>query len=221
MLLSSLPTHHAILVTTNDRIVVSTDLWNELKGLSPIHRYFNQTVLNIETAREIISWAKTSYNDERVGIISFHTAGIPAQNALLKILEEPPSNTRFILITSNKSHLIDTVISRVLLHEEKENLNIHKDAELFLSTNPTMRIKLPYIVKLLEKKDEEDRKDREAVRQFILNLAELLSQKKRRGDSLQNNHITETIAIASFASDPSASGKALLEYLSLLLPQMK
>ena len=33
-------------------------------------------------------------------------------NALLKILEEPPSNTFFILITSNKEKIIDTILSR-------------------------------------------------------------------------------------------------------------
>ncbi|MEN9338018.1 MAG: hypothetical protein RIQ41_332, partial [Candidatus Parcubacteria bacterium] len=34
-------------------------------------------------------------------------------------------------------------------------------------------------------------------------------------------YITETLEIASYASDPSASGKALLEYLALLLPVIK
>tara|TARA_Y100001968_G_scaffold209477_1_gene192585 strand:- start:7286 stop:8362 length:1077 start_codon:yes stop_codon:yes gene_type:complete len=33
-------------------------------------------------------------------------------NALLKILEEPPKNTFFILITSNKDKILDTIISR-------------------------------------------------------------------------------------------------------------
>lgn len=210
-------------MTTGSRVEMSTNLWNELKRLSPVHRYFNQTVLDIETARQIISWAKSSYNDERVAIVSFHTAGIPAQNALLKILEEPPQNTRFILVTSNKSHLIDTVLSRVQLHEEKEYSKIHKDTELFLNTAPAMRMKLPYILGLLEKKDEEDRKDREAVREFILSLATVLTEKKKvnrdRSQSVYNHHITEILNTASFAADPSASGKALIEYLSLLLPQ--
>lgn len=222
MLLSSLPRHHAILVTTANRVETSTDLWNELKKLSPAHKYFNQTVLDIETARQIISWAKSSYNDERVAIISFHTVGIPAQNALLKILEEPPQNTRFILITSNKSHLIDTVLSRVQLHEEKEYSKTYKDAKLFLATTPGMRMKLPYIMELLEKKDEEDRKDREAIREFILSLVTILREKKTKkgdGQSRHNHHITEILSAASFAADPSASGKALIEYLSLLLPQ--
>lgn len=219
MLFSSLPRHHAVLITTSSRESTSTSLWSEVTKLSPVHRYFNQTVLDIETARQIISWAKSSYNDERVGVISFHTAGIPAQNALLKILEEPPQNTRFILVTSNKSNLMDTVLSRVQLHEEKEESKIHTDAQLFLSTSPSLRMKLSCIVELLEKKDEGDRKDRESVREFILSLATVLSQNKKM--STDTNHIREILAMASYAADPSASGKALLEYLSLLLPQTK
>ncbi len=38
-----------------------------------------------------------------------------AQNALLKVLEEPPKNVIFILITENASMMLDTVISRCVL----------------------------------------------------------------------------------------------------------
>jgi DNA polymerase III, delta subunit len=217
MLLSSLPMHHAVLVLTNDRATSSAGLWDEIRTLSPAHKYFDQTVLDIETSREIISWAKNSYNDERIGIISFHTAGIPAQNALLKILEEPPLKTRFILITSNKDNLIETVLSRVQIHKNTNLIENHENAEIFLKTPPSLRMKLPYIVELLEKKDEGGRKDRESVREFILSLTKILSKKK--GGIQDNSYVKEILTMASFASDPSASGKALLEYLSLLLPQ--
>ncbi len=216
MTFSSLSRHHAVLITSSTRANSSEALWTEIVALSPAHRYFNQTVLDIETAREIISWAKTPYEGERVGLISFHTAGVPAQNALLKILEEPPHNTRFILLTSNISNLLPTVISRLDIHPSsvdslKETLN--SEAVLFLNTRPTDRMKLPFVVALLEKKDEADRKDRESVREFILSLLPLLPREKN------NSYIIEVLETSSYASDPSASGKALIEYLSLLLPQ--
>lgn len=40
------------------------------------------------------------------------TGSMAAANALLKILEEPPENTLFILVTDQKEKLIDTIISR-------------------------------------------------------------------------------------------------------------
>ncbi len=38
-----------------------------------------------------------------------------AQNALLKVLEEPPQNVIFILLTPSKTMLLDTIISRCVL----------------------------------------------------------------------------------------------------------
>jgi len=61
-----------------------------------------------------------------------------AQNRLLKVIEEPPKNKAFILITESKSALLDTIQSRLpvtVLHDAKEeapftldlqNLNLAK-----------------------------------------------------------------------------------------------
>lgn len=218
MNINELPIHHAILITHSNRHEVASTFWNELKEQSLAHRFFDTTVLDIETARTIISWAKSSYDENRVGLISFHTIGIPAQNALLKILEEPNEKTRFILVTSNKDSLIDTVLSRVRHHDVAEDTftNTSKSAKEFASTKPTERIKLAFISSLLSQTDEEGRKDREAVRTFILSLVEVYSR-----HSQGQKYVPEMLEMASYASDPSSSGKALLEYLSLLLPQIK
>jgi hypothetical protein len=217
MKLSDLPQHHAVLVVHSLREEVGSGLWNELQVLSPVHRFFNQTVLDIDTARSIIHWSNIPYNDEKIALISFHTAGIPAQNAMLKVLEEPRVGVRFILLTSNKANLIGTVLSRVHhIDERKEDGKISPHAKEFLHTPHAARMKLPFIVELLARVDEEGRKDREGVRAFILSLSEALSKEK-----VEARYIQETLEVASYASDPSASGKALLEYLALLLPQTK
>jgi hypothetical protein len=218
MKFSELPLHHAVLITHPERDAYSAALWEEISALSPAHRLFNQTVLDIETARKIISWAQTPYNDERIALVSFHTAGVPAQNAMLKILEEPRPGTRFVLLTSNSSDLIDTVLSRVR-HvrgvENKKDIQL-SHAEEFLRTSHAFRMNLSFVADVLARLDEEGRKDREAVRGFILCLVTALSEAKA-----EPRFIAEALEIASYASDPSASGKALLEYLSLLLPQAK
>ncbi len=217
MKLSDLPQHHAVLVVHAQREEVGTSLWNELQALSPAHRFFNQTVLDIDTARSVIHWSNTPYNDEKIALISFHTAGIPAQNAMLKVLEEPRVGVRFILLTSNKANLIGTVLSRVHhVDERNKDREISVDAQEFLHTPHTARMKLPFIIELLARVDEEGRKDREGVRAFILSLSEALSKQK-----VEARYIKESLEVASYASDPSASGKALIEYLALLLPQIK
>lgn len=220
MKLSDLSKHHAVLIVDNEREATSLLLWNELQALSRAHRFFNQTVLDIDTARKIISWANTPYNEEKIALISFHTSGIPAQNSMLKILEEPRGGVRFILVTSNKDNLIDTVISRLQVfktNNEERLTNNENSIKTFLETNPTVRMKLPFITELLSRVDEEDRKDKESVMKFILQIAEFLGNQK----NIKPKYTEETLQMASYASDPSVSGKALLEYLSLLLPQVK
>ena len=219
MKFSDLPKHHAILMEESEREAVGLALWNELRTLSPVNRFFDQTVLDIETARSLITWGQTPYNDEKVALVSFSTATLPAQNAMLKILEEPVKGVRFILLTSNSSSLLPTVLSRVYemrMKHEEPGIKHEVFAEEFLNTPHALRIKLPYIVNLLSLVDEEGRKDRESIRAFILSLAEVL-----RNNQSSSHYISETLQVASYASDPSASGKALIEYMSLLLPQVK
>ena len=66
--------------------------------------------------------------------------GIPGQNALLKILEEPPSYGVFLLLTDNPEKLLPTVRSRCVelkLRALPENLlSLVKDANLLMLTRP-------------------------------------------------------------------------------------
>lgn len=217
MKVSELPQHHAILLVHSNRVSLAESLFDELKKESFVHRFFNQTVLDIETARAIISWAQSASFENRTAVISFHTVGHEAQNALLKMLEEPQNGVRFILVTSNKASLIDTVLSRVHhVHLEDRSATMSAHVLEFLKTKNTARMKLPFITELLTRVDEEDRKDREGVREFILTLSSVLSKQK-----YESRYILKTLDVASYAALPSASGKALLEYLALLLPQGK
>lgn len=68
--------------------------------------------------------------DKKVFILeNAHTMGVEGQNAILKILEEPPSYVSFILLCSSKSGFLPTVLSRATVFtigeakadEESEN----------------------------------------------------------------------------------------------------
>jgi hypothetical protein len=214
MRLENLPKHHAVLVVSQNRLTLQSSLWHELEKGSLSNRLFAPTVLDINTAREIIAWANTPHTGDKVAIISFHTASIPAQNAMLKILEEPPEGVRFVVITSNREHLLDTVLSRLHILSNQPLILSLQYAEEFLKTSPTKRMKLPFVEELLSRVDEEDRKDREAVRGFILSLSQVVSTKK----PVQYKELEELLECASYAGDSSSSGKAIIEYVSLRLP---
>ena len=52
-----------------------------------------------------------------------------AQNKLLKILEEPPAKTHFVLITPSKAALLPTVRSRLII-EESERRDMREETKL-------------------------------------------------------------------------------------------
>lgn len=71
---------------------------------------------HIESIRQIRSRLYTAPNEGRATIYILadaHNMTQQAQNALLKILEEPPKGTFFILTAQNREHLLETILSRV------------------------------------------------------------------------------------------------------------
>jgi DNA polymerase-3 subunit delta' len=73
----------------------------------------------IEDAKEVISEAYKSESQTKTLILGAKSFTIPAQNSLLKILEEPPPNIAFILLAPNKSTFLPTVRSRLSITQER------------------------------------------------------------------------------------------------------
>lgn len=72
--------------------------------------------IKIEAIRNLIDevYLKPTYSNRKVIIIDdADKMNTNAQNALLKVLEEPPIYATLILITSNKDKIIKTILSRV------------------------------------------------------------------------------------------------------------
>lgn len=72
--------------------------------------------IKIEEVRNLIDevYLKPTYSKRKVIIIDdADKMNMNAQNALLKVLEEPPVYATLILITSNKDKIIKTILSRV------------------------------------------------------------------------------------------------------------
>lgn len=67
----------------------------------------------IRTALESITLSPVAAPRKVIVIEHAHTITIPAQQSLLKILEEPPSHVQFILATSKPAALLPTIQSRV------------------------------------------------------------------------------------------------------------
>ncbi len=82
----------------------------------------------VDIVREIRAKAYVVPNeaDRKVFILeNSHTMGVEGQNAILKILEEPPAYVNFILLCSSKSGFLQTVLSRSTVY----NLGLLSSAE--------------------------------------------------------------------------------------------
>jgi DNA polymerase III subunit delta' len=89
------------------------------KNLLPLRCVlFIREDFKIEDAKDVISEAYKSEAQTKTLILGAKSFTIPAQNALLKILEEPPPNIAFILLAPNKSTFLPTVRSRLSLTQE-------------------------------------------------------------------------------------------------------
>ncbi len=67
---------------------------------------------HIRSLYKILASSPKGDKYKTIFLLNCHTMSIPAQNALLKSLEEHPSYIRFILHTNNLNSLLDTIISR-------------------------------------------------------------------------------------------------------------
>lgn len=84
--------------------------------------------VNVDAIREIRASANIKPNEaeRKVYILAdAQNMTVQAQNALLKVLEEPPKGVMFILTCDNHSRLLETIVSRVtMLRIENPPINI-------------------------------------------------------------------------------------------------
>ncbi len=83
--------------------------------------------IGIEEVRQIqhfLSRKPTQSDHNLVIIHQAHLLTIPAQNALLKTLEEPPGQSQIYLITDFADQLLPTVLSRVQIIDRKTEIKI-------------------------------------------------------------------------------------------------
>lgn len=73
----------------------------------------------IDNAKEIIAQAYIAEYSQKVVAIFALKFGVEFQNALLKILEEPPKNIIFVIVSPAKNLLLPTVRSRLMLQTRK------------------------------------------------------------------------------------------------------
>ncbi len=88
----------------------------ETNDEAPKKKTAKKSQISVAQIRQLIDYLSLSshqVNSRRVVLISpAETLNLASANALLKILEEPPINTIFLLVTSKPQRLLATIVSR-------------------------------------------------------------------------------------------------------------
>jgi len=99
---------------------------------SKLTKLYECDEFKVDDAKAVMKEAYIAEEKVKHLIIVATTYRIEAQNALLKLLEEPPRNIELIIITESKSTLLPTVRSRLKIISETKAV-AHKELDLKLA----------------------------------------------------------------------------------------
>lgn len=150
--------------TNYSHILIATEIETESKNyiekLKPARVVsFLEDDFKLEHAKSVIAEAYLSESNLKYIVLAANSFNIVSQNSLLKLLEEPPKNIRFIIISPSKSTLLPTIRSRLPIIQGKKskstlavNLSLSKVdyLELFGFLKENARIKKNEAKLLLE-----------------------------------------------------------------------
>ncbi len=171
--------------------------------------------LLIDHAREIKDFQSESasaINKKKIIILKTLGFSYQAQNALLKVFEEPRPGVVIFLIMPDSTKLYPTLRSRLLgtVGEYAPHESLKKDAKVFL--NGTIKIRLDFLKKFL------DVESKPILKEKAVNFLNQLEEELSKRDSLADKDRVKDIYLAKkYIGDQGSSPKILLEHLAVVL----
>ncbi len=213
-----LPNHHAIF--SSGDIGMSMEFFKEglkERGIevmgNPDVLFLHHDNFGIDESRELyqISLSAPLQEDKKIIALSFKKISREAENALLKLFEDPNPRSEFLIASSNFDSLLPTLRSRLfLINREGEKSKNESGIKKFLA--------LPIGEKLketdkIQKAYKDSEGDKGVIRDFLLALhSELEKEPVKNADALR-----ASARSLSYIDDPSSSIKILLESVVLAL----
>ncbi len=173
--------HHAYALE-GDRKTAISNLYNffendlKIETKANLDFYFNEfESFGIDNGRELQAQAsrKAVLGNMQIFVIAFSSITSEAQNALLKLFEEPAEGVHFFIITGSSEIFLPTLKSRFQIIKLKSILDANKAlADDFVKASKGSRIKL--LQDIIENKDKQQALD------FLNDLESALYQNKSR-----------------------------------------
>jgi hypothetical protein len=219
--------HHAYVVAGQRESLVPLllDMFLNKFGIvingNPDFSVFHFEALGIDESRKIkeMQSMKSLGASKRIFIISTNGITVQAQNAMLKMFEEPTENTHFFIIVPSTSFFIETLLSRMVVLESEVSSFCHsrEDGNPVLNSKTFLKSTYPERLKMVEKflKAFKDNKEGKSVANNFFSEVEVILAKdlKKNREALE-----KLLEIKKYVFDTSSSLKILLETLALVLP---
>lgn len=199
-------THHAYVYEG------SLGAFEELKAsLSPyLAQKFDR--FGVDDARELIARAALKPVGQAVFLVAFSSTTSEAQQALLKLLEEPQSGVSFVFLVPYGT-LLPTVRSRMMAWEKTDEYTQTSSRPALSFLRAAQKERSDMIAALL--------KDEEGLRERVRDLLDALEQElsKDMKDVSVREGLQDIAKVRDYLRDRSPSLKMLLEHLALSLPK--
>jgi len=222
--------HHAFVIEAEaeEGVVIAgkwllSELKMESKGNSDVV-VLRHGLLSVDDARRIIDIAAQApfAGEHKALIIAAGRMYHEAQNALLKLFEEPPRGTYVFLVLPTLGGLLPTLISRVVPLTVFEKPSTHAVPEVARKFIESTREKRSAMVKKLTSgKDEDERRaQRDEAIQIVNGIeaaayAALHAKKNKTSTEL----LSEISVLRSHLYDRSAPMRMILEHLAIVVPK--
>jgi hypothetical protein len=180
----------------------------------------NYDAFSVEDSLKIKEWhlERGIEDKKRICIINTKFINNDAERTLLKILEEPASNTHFFIIVPNASVLLDTIKSRAHVIRLSNETSGNNNAEKFIKSSIAERLKtIEQIIAEHKDSDNSGGLRHEAI--SLINGIEKTIYQKWKSDKEPNfNFILDELSKSrECLSIPGASVKMVLENIALVI----
>jgi len=179
-----------------------------------------QKSIGIEKTKSYISTSFRKSENIKVGIIyEANKLTNEAQNAILKLLEEPPEDTILLLIGKNRNMLLSTVRSRCLFISKNElvsNTEISGIVKEFVNSTFGQRIKI--LDEYFSSKDKLDKLSTERVENFLIAFLDFLNIQALNNEQITSKPISNMIELVEqlyLATRQKVGTKLIMDCLSL------
>ena len=185
-------------------------------------------LFSVDDAREVARFASSSPVQGDVKLVAIAATRIfhEAQNALLKLFEEPPVGVTMVLVVPSLGQILPTLRSRVLrlTNERLRKSFISVGAEEFLGLDSAGREK--YIAKLLDKtksdKDEDKQHARGELLRLVEDLVRVAYEERERALPATEPELTAFLSdldiFLPILHERSAPLKLMFEHILLVIP---